>query len=379
MIPAADLSRAHRAIRGELDAALAGVLDRDWYVLGPEVEAFEAEFAAYLGVGHVVGVANGTDAIGLTLRALGIGPGDEVVTTAFTAAPTVTAVVATGATPVFADLDPLSRTLDPAAVAAAIGPRTRALLPVHLYGQPAAMDAFRSLATRHGLALIEDAAQAHGAMDRGRMAGSLGDAACFSFYPTKNLGALGDGGAVATDDAAAAARLRRLRNLGQTARYVHEEHAGHSRLDEIQAAVLRVKLRHLDGWTAERRRLAARYSCLLAPIALQNGGRLRLPAIVDNSDSCWHQYVVEVEAREVLRAALREMGVGTDVHYPTPVHLQSAYRAYGHGEGSLPISERLAHTVCSLPIFPGLTDTEQDEVVRGVQRAIDVTTLARPQ
>ncbi|MGH2585023.1 MAG: DegT/DnrJ/EryC1/StrS family aminotransferase, partial [Dehalococcoidia bacterium] len=260
MIPATDLSRMHARIRPELDAAIARVLDRDWYILGPEVEAFEAELAAYLGVAHAVGVGNGTDAIALTLRALGIGPGDEVITTSFTAAPTVAAILATGATPVLADVDPVSRTLDAAATAALVTPRTRALMPVHLYGQPAAMAEFRILATRHGIALVEDAAQAHGAEYEGRKAGSLGDAGCFSFYPTKNLGALGDGGAVVTNDAALAERLRRLRHLGQSARYVHEEPAGHSRLDELQAALLRVKLAHLDAWTTERRTLAARYA-----------------------------------------------------------------------------------------------------------------------
>lgn len=359
MIPVNDLSRAHAAIRPELDAAIARVLDHDWYILGPEVEAFEAEFAAYNGVAHAVGVGSGTDAITLTLRALGIGAGDEVITTALSAAPTAGAIVAAGATPVFADIERGARTLDPAAAAAAVSRRTRALLPVHLYGQPADLDDLAALAQRHNLALIEDAAQAHGARYHGRMAGSIGVAGCFSFYPTKNLGALGDGGAVLTDDAALAERLRRLRHLGQSARYVHAEHATHSRLDELQAAILRVKLRHLPTWTAERRAHAARYTALLA-------GRdgIRLPVETPGTESCWHQYVIETEPdeRDALRERLRAAGIGTDVHYPAALHLQPAYAAYGDGAGSLPVSERLAQTALSLPMFVGLTETEQERV-----------------
>ena len=371
MIPVTDLSRMHAAIRPELDAAVARVLDRNRYVLGPEVEAFEAEFAAYLGVQHVVGVGSGTDAITLTLRALGIGPGDEVITASFTAAPTVAAIVAAGATPVMADVDPATRTLDPTAAAAAITPRTRALLPVHLYGQPAAIVPLHDVAARHGLVLVEDAAQAHGAEADGRKAGGLGDVACFSFYPTKNLGALGDGGAVATDDAALAERLQRLRHLGQSARYVHEEPVTHSRLDELQAALLRVKLTHLDAWTAERRMLAARYATLLRNRTLP----LQLPWEPEGTICCWHQYVVEAPEgeRDALQERLREAGIGTDVHYPTPVHLQPGYTGYGAGEGSLPVSERLARTVMSLPIFPGLTYDEQTRVAAALRDSLAET------
>ncbi|MGD9895215.1 MAG: DegT/DnrJ/EryC1/StrS family aminotransferase [Dehalococcoidia bacterium] len=365
MIPAADLSRMHAGIRSELDAAVARVLDRDWYILGPEVEAFEAEFAAYLGVEHVVGVGNGTDAITLTLRALDIGPGDEVIAPSFTAAPSIGAILAAGATPVMVDVDASTRTLNPAAAAAAITSRTRALMPVHLYGQPADMIAFRSLAAQHRLALIEDAAQAHGAEYHGRKAGALGDVACFSFYPTKNLGALGDGGAIATNDAALAARLRRLRHLGQSARYVHDEAAGHSRLDELQAALLRVKLAHLDQWTAERRAIAARYADLLR--ALQ-GEQLRIPHEPEGTICCWHQYVIEVAdgERDAFRSRLRDAGVGTDVHYPTPVHLQPGYAHVSAGPGSLPVTERLARTVVSLPMFVGLAEGEQGKVAKAV-------------
>jgi dTDP-4-amino-4,6-dideoxygalactose transaminase len=369
VIPAADLSRMHAEIRAELDAAVARVLDRDWYILGPEVEAFESEFAAYLGVDHVVGVGNGTDAITLTLRALDIGPGDEVIAPSFTAAPSIGAILAAGATPVMVDVDPATRTLDPVAAAAAISPRTRALMPVHLYGQPVAMTAFRTLADRHHLILVEDAAQAHGAEYKGHKAGALGDIACFSFYPTKNLGALGDGGAIATNDAAIAARLRRLRHLGQSARYVHDEAAGHSRLDELQAALLRVKLSHLDRWTAERRAAAARYVRLLN---VAEDERLRIPHEPDGTSCCWHQYVVEVAdgERDAFRSRLRDAGVGTDVHYPTPVHLQPGYAAVSDGPGSLPVSERLARTVVSLPMFVGLTKSEQKRVAEAIGTAL---------
>jgi dTDP-4-amino-4,6-dideoxygalactose transaminase len=355
----------HAGIRSELDAAVARVLDRNWYILGPEVEAFESEFAAYLGVEHVVGVGNGTDAITLTLRALDIGPGDEVIAPSFTAAPSIGAILAAGATPVMVDVDPNTRTLDPVATAAAITPRTRALMPVHLYGQPADMTAFRTLAARHSLALIEDAAQAHGAEYEGRKAGALGDVACFSFYPTKNLGALGDGGAIATNDAALAVRLRRLRHLGQSARYVHDEAAGHSRLDELQAALLRVKLSHLDDWTAERRTIAARYARLLHAVQDE---RVRIPHEPDGTIGCWHQYVIEVRdgERDGFRSRLRDAGVGTDVHYPTPVHLQPGYARVSAGSGSLPVTERLARTVVSLPMFIGLMEAEQEQVARTI-------------
>jgi dTDP-4-amino-4,6-dideoxygalactose transaminase len=367
----------HAGIRTELDAAVARVLDRDWYILGPEVEAFEAEFAAYLGADHVVGVGNGTDAITLTLRALDIGPGDEVIAPSFTAAPSIGAILAAGATPVMVDVDPATRTLDPAATADAVTPRTRALMPVHLYGQPADMTAFRALASRHRLALVEDAAQAHGAEYHGRKAGALGDVACFSFYPTKNLGALGDGGAIATNDATVAVRLRRLRHLGQSARYVHDEAAGHSRLDELQAALLRAKLSHLDRWTAERRAIAARYGRLLR---VAGGEHLRLPHEPDGTACCWHQYVVEVAdgERDEFRSGLRDAGVGTDVHYPTPVHLQPGYAHFSSGPGSLPVTEWLARAVVSLPMFVGLTEGEQEKVAKAIDTTIAALTPRSP-
>ncbi|MFN8558799.1 MAG: DegT/DnrJ/EryC1/StrS family aminotransferase [Dehalococcoidia bacterium] len=366
MIPVTDLSRMHAEIRPALDAAVRRVLDRNWYILGPEVEAFEEAFAAACGVRYAVGCASGTDAITLALRAHGIGPGDEVVLPALTAAPTAGGVVAAGAIPVFADVDPRTRNLDPRAAAAAITPRTRALLPVHLYGRPADMDALTALAQRHSLALIEDAAQAHGAHLRGRPAGSLADAGCFSFYPTKNLGALGDGGMVTTNDPRVAERLRRLRNHGQSSRYRHEEHSANSRLDELQAALLSAKLPLLRDWNRARREQALRYHTLLPD------GPVRLPPPDDAAESCWHLYVVESSEREVFRARLHAAGVGSDSHYPVAVHLQPAYDAYGRGPGSLPVCERLANTVVSLPLFPGLTEAEQDRVAAVVRDALAV-------
>ena len=370
MLPVTDLSRAHAGIRHELDAAVARVLDANWFILGPEAETFERAFAAACGTRFAVGCASGTDAITLVLRALGVGPGDEVIVPALTAAPTAGGVIAAGATPVFADVDPCTRTLDPSSVEAALTPRTRALLPVHLYGRPADMESLGAIAARHGMLLVEDAAQAHGARWGGRPAGSLGVAACFSFYPTKNLGALGDAGAVTTNDPALAERLRRLRDHGQSARYRHEEHSTNSRLDSVQAAVLFVKLRHLDRWNAERRAQAARYRELLADAPV------RLPPPDGDTEPCWHLFVVESDERERLRERLAAAGVGTDVHYPTPVHLQPAYAHYGRGPGSQPVSERLARTVVSLPLFPGLTADEQDQVAaalreRGTEPRID--------
>jgi dTDP-4-amino-4,6-dideoxygalactose transaminase len=362
MIPANDLSRAHRAIRAELDAAVARVMDRDWYILGPEVEAFEQAFAAMCGTRYAVGCASGTDAITLALRAFDIGPGDEVIMPALTAAPTAGGIVAAGAMPVFADVDPRTRTLDAQSVEALITPRTRAVLPVHLYGRPAAMDALADVTARHGLLLIEDAAQAHGATWRRRRAGAIGAAGCFSFYPTKNLGALGDGGAVTTDDEALAVRLRQLRNHGQSSRYRHEEHSANSRLDDMQAALLHAKLPHLDGWNADRRAQAERYHRLLA------SAPVRLPPADDEAVSCWHLFVIESEQRDTLRAWLKDAGIGSDIHYPTPVHLQPAYAAYGRGPGSLLVSERLAASILSLPLFPGLTAEEQELIAGAIHR-----------
>jgi dTDP-3-amino-3,4,6-trideoxy-alpha-D-glucose transaminase len=344
-----------RAVREAIDR----VLTRCWYVLGPEVEGFEAEFATAAGAPHAVGVGTGTDAIALALRALGIGPGDEVVTTPLTAAYTALAVTMTGATPVFADVDPDRLTLDPAAAEAAITSRTAAILPVHLYGQPADMPALEAVASRHGLALVEDACQAHLATAGGRPVGTIGAAGAFSFYPTKNLGALGDAGAITTRDVAVADRARRLRNGGQSTRYEHREAGVNSRLDEMQAAVLRARLPFLQGWTARRRALAAGYRDALA------GSSVRLPREFDPGH-VYHLFPVLTDEREALQAHLAARGVGTLVHYPIPVHRQSAFASLP--DAACPEAERLCDEVCSLPLHPALSDEDAGLVALAVQQ-----------
>ncbi len=358
-VPLGDLRRQNDAIRGEIDAAIGRVVESGWYILGREVEAFEQEFADFCGVRHGVGVASGAEALYLALAALDIGPGDEVITVANACMYQVAAIVQTGATPVLVDIDPASHTMDPAALAAAVTPRARAVIPVHLYGRLADMPAICAVAQQHGLAVVEDAAQAHGAWmpdveGRERRAGAWGALACFSFYPSKNLGALGDGGAVVTGDAALAERLRRLRMYGWSSKYTTAEAGGrNSRLDELQAAVLRVKLRHLPAGNAARRERATWYRELL-------GGPLGLPE--DTPGHVYHLYVVETTGREALRDQLRAAGVGCDVHYPLPAHLQPAYAGLGYGPGALPHTERQAGRILSLPMFPELTRAEIERV-----------------
>ncbi len=361
-IPLGDLKREYAQIRAEVDAAVERVLRRGWFILGEETQAFEAEWAAYCGVAHAVGVGNGTDAIHLALRAAGIGPGDEVIVPALTAAFTALAVSMAGATPVFADVDPAHYTLDPAAMEAAITPQTRAVIPVHLYGCPADMAPIADIARRHGLLLIEDAAQAHGAAYHGGRAGVLGDVATFSFYPSKNLGAYGDGGAIVTDDPALAERARMLRHGGQREVYRHELLGVNSRLDEIQAAVLRVKLAHLDAWNARRRSLAGRYQAGLAAI-----GDLALPAAPPDATHVYHLYVVRSQARDALRDYLDGAGVATAVHYPRVVPQQPAYAALGYEPGSCPNAEAATREILSLPIFPQLSDAEARQVINLVR------------
>jgi dTDP-4-amino-4,6-dideoxygalactose transaminase len=365
VIPVADPRRGYLACRDEVDAAIARVLEAGRFVLGDEVAAFEAEFAAYCGSRYAVATGSGTDALRLSLIAAGVRPGDEVMVPAFTAVPTLAAVVAAGAVPVPADVDPVTCTLDVERAAARVGPRTRAVIPVHLYGQPAEMAPLMDLAERHGLAVIEDACQAHGARYGGRRAGAMGHAGCFSFYPTKNLGALGDGGMVVTDDAGLADRVRSLRNLGQRERFQHVEAAGHSRLDEIQAAVLRAKLPHLDRWNARRREIAAAYTAALADSPAVP------PSEAPDAEHCFHLYVIQVDGRDGVQDRLRAAGVGSDVHYPVPVHLQPGYRYLGYRSGDFPASERLAARVLSLPMYPELTDEEVQTVARAVRAAVE--------
>jgi dTDP-3-amino-3,4,6-trideoxy-alpha-D-glucose transaminase len=361
-IPFLDLRPVHDELRAELAGAVQRVVASSHYVLGPEVEAFEHEFARFCGARHCVGVGNGMQAIELVLRALGIGAGDEVVTVSHTAFPTAAAVTATGATPVFVDVDAETCCMRPEAVSEALGPRTRAVLPVHLYGRCADIDPIRALAADADVPVVEDAAQAHGAAYRGSRAGTLARAAAFSFYPTKNLGALGDGGAVVTDDDDLALHVRRLRNYGEESKYVNVEPGFNSRLDELQAAILRVKLAHLERWNAERRTIAALYDELLA------GCRAALAPAPD-AGHVYHLYVVRSGDRDGLQAHLADAGIGAQVHYPTPVHRQAAYAGGGaRAGGSLATTEALAGEVLSLPAYPGLGERAVREVAGTVRR-----------
>ncbi len=343
--------------RAAIDAAVARVFDSGWFVLGPEVAGFETEFAAAVGAAHAVGVNTGTDAIALALRALGIGPGDEVITAPLSAAYSALAIDMTGARPVFADVDPERLTLDPAAVAAAVTPRTRAVLPVHLYGQPADMDGIARVAARHGLAVVEDACQAHLATVGGQPVGRGSAAAAYSFYPTKNLGALGDGGAVATDDGALAERLRRLRNGGQSSRYRHDERGVNSRLDELQAAILRARLPRLGALTAARRRLARGY----------RDGLAAAPVVVPpecDRGHVYHLFPVLADDRDRFQAHLLGRGVETLVHYPVPIPRQPAAQSWS--PAPCPVADDVCARVVSLPLYPSLADDAHDEVVRAV-------------
>ena len=339
--------------------AIERVITRGWFVLGPEVAAFESEFAAFCGARHAVSVGTGTDAIALTLRALGIGPGDEVITSPLSAAFSALAIVMAGATPVFADIDPDRFTLDPRAAEAAVTPRTAALMPVHLYGQAAHMSAFTALARRHNLALVEDACQAHGATCDGRPVGTIGVAGAFSFYPTKNLGALGDGGAIVTNDAATAEKLKRLRNGGQTERYRHIELGVNTRLDEMQAAILRARLPLLPAWTARRRELAARYRAALADATVT------VPPQCD-AGHVYHLFPIRTAARGAFQSALAADGIETLIHYPIAINQQPAFAQYG--PAACPIAERACDEVCSLPLHPFLTHADIDAVAEAVNR-----------
>jgi dTDP-4-amino-4,6-dideoxygalactose transaminase len=357
-IPFLDLHALHKEIRDELHAASERVIDSGWFVLGPELEAFEADFAAYCGTTECVGVGNGLDAISLTLRALGIGGGDEVIVPAHTFIATWLGVSQCGAVPVPVDCRFADFTIDPSLIEDRVTERTRAILAVHLYGHPADMAALRALGEAHGLFVIEDAAQAHGARYRGRRAGSLGHAACFSFYPGKNLGALGDGGAVVTDDTDLARRLRRLRNYGSERKYIHEETGVNSRLDELQAAFLRVKLRYLDEWNARRRRKADLYMELLRDAP----GLIALPAVSDAVEPAWHLYVIRHRRRDALLRRLAERGGAAQIHYPVPCSRSGAYRGRLQADVPLPVADTLAAEVLSLPISPVLADREVREV-----------------
>jgi dTDP-4-amino-4,6-dideoxygalactose transaminase len=364
-VPFVDLTAQHRSIADEIGPAVADVLSDCSFILGRQVEAFERAFAEFTGVAHAVGVSSGLDALRLALLALDVGPGDEVILPANTYIATALAVSAVGARPVLVDCDPQTYLLDLGAVEAAIGDRTRAVIPVHLTGQAVDMDPLLELAARHELHVVEDAAQAHGATYKGRPCGSLGVAGCFSFYPSKNLGAYGDGGMVTTSDAVLARRLRGLRNYGEQAKYRHAEKGLNARLDSLQAAILLVKLAHLPAWNDARVRHAAAYRELLGD----------LEGLSFQQQAAWsthvrHLFVIETDARDELRQRLAEAGIHTGIHYPVPVHLQPAYADLGYRRGTFPRAERLAERMLSLPMYPELTIGQVELVAKAVRRFV---------
>lgn len=359
-IPFLDIAAQNAEVREELDAAWRRVTDRGWFILGEEVAAFEHEFAAYCEAAHCVGVGNGLDALHLILRGFGIGPGDEVIVPAHTFIATWLAVMFAGARPVPVEPDERTCNIDAGRIESAITPRTRAIIAVHLYGQPADMDVIAEVGRRHGLKVIEDAAQSHGARYKGRRTGGLGDAAGFSFYPGKNLGALGDGGAVVTNDEALASRIHALRNYGGETKYRHDEPGFNSRLDELQAAFLRVKLQRLDDWNRRRRELAKRYiECL-------EGTGIGLPVVPDWAESVWHLFVVRTQRRDALQRYLAELGIGTMVHYPMPPHRQAACSAVVGTDQHLPLAVALSSEVLSLPMGPMLAQNEVERIASAV-------------
>jgi dTDP-4-amino-4,6-dideoxygalactose transaminase len=363
-VPFVDLGAQHRQLEVELHAAVERVFARCSFILGPEVEGFEAKFAAYLGVMNCVAVNSGTAALHLALQALGIGPGDEVITVPNTFIATAEAISAVGAKPVFVDVDPVSYTMDPARAERAITAKTRALLPVHLYGQPADMDALLEIAHGRNLAVLEDACQAHGAEYKGKKAGTLGAAGCFSFYPSKNLGGCGEGGAVVTNHPEVAERVRLLRNHGSVSKYEHRFPGYNFRMEGLQGAFLAVKLQHLDEWNEQRRKLARHYRQLLA------GSRVVTPTEMPFGKHVYHLYVIQAENREALRQQLAEKGIETGLHYPLPLHLQEAYRSLGYRPGDFPVCEGLAQRCLSLPMYPDLSFEAAEHVASAVLESL---------
>jgi dTDP-4-amino-4,6-dideoxygalactose transaminase len=362
MIAFVDLTAQYQAIKAEIDSAISRVLDSSQFILGKEVEAFEQDFASYCQADYAVGVNSGTSALHLALLAAGAGPGDEVITVSYTFVASAAAICYTGAKPVFIDIDPQSCTLDVAQLEQAITPRTKAVMPVHLYGNCADMERICAIARRHNLIVIEDAAQAHGAEYKGRRAGSLGDIACFSFYPAKNLGAFGEAGAIVTSRADYAEQLRILRDHGQTQRYYHDMPGYNYRMEALQGAVLRVKLRHLDVWNSARRKHASEYRNLLAEIDVG------LLTETRNSRCVYHIFPVFTPRRDALRASLETAGVATGIHYPVPVHLQLGYEFLGYRKGDLPRTEKASKQTLSLPIYPELTSDDVGYIVSTIQR-----------
>jgi dTDP-4-amino-4,6-dideoxygalactose transaminase len=362
VIPLVDLKAQYRALKPEIDQAIQRVLDNAQFILGPAVSSFEQDFAAFCHSADAIGVNSGTSALHLALLAAGVRPGDEVITVPFTFVATVAAIEYAQARPVFIDIEPTYFTMDPAKIERAVTPRTKAIVPVHLYGQPADMDAIRDVADRHRLIVIEDACQSHGSEYKGRRCGSMGLLGCFSFYPGKNLGAYGEGGAIVTSDPALATKVRLLRSWGEEVRYEHKHRGFNYRMDGVQGAVLGVKLKYLEAWTEARRSHAAEYTRRLT------GTAASAPTERPASRHVYHQYVVRVPERDAWRAALTEAGVQTGVHYPIPVHLQPAYADLGYSSGDFPIAEQAAAEVLSLPMFPEMTD-QQIESIATVFRA----------
>lgn len=362
MIPIVDLKEQYQSIKEDIDSAIQRVLDRGWFVLGEEVERFEKEFAAFIGSTHAVGVNTGTDALFIALRALNIGPGDEVITTPLTATYTALAISMSGAKVTLADIDEQTYNIDPQKIKEEITPKTKAIIPVHLYGQPADMEPILALVKEYNLKVIEDAAQAHGALYKGQKVGSIGDIGCFSFYPSKNLGAYGDAGMITTNDAGTAAKVRMIRNGGQSDRYKHQLLGVNSRLDELQAAILGVKLRHLETWNEKRRKLAALYDEGLS------GLEISLPKQKENCKHVYHLYVIQTSQRDKLKEFLSENGVGTQIHYPRPVHLQKAYEFLNLAPGWFPRAERAAEEVLSLPMYPELKEEQVKFVAATIRR-----------
>lgn len=358
-IPQASPKASYQVLRTEIDSAVLRVLESGWYLQGAEVQSFEQEFAAWMGFADAVGVGNGTDALELTLRALGIGPGDEVIAPTHTATATIAAIELVGAKPVLVDMETRYFTLDPARVSEAITRRSKALIPVHLYGQPVDMDALLALAAKHDLKVVEDCAQSHGARYHGHMTGTMGDMAAYSFYPTKNLGALGDGGAVGSSNVELTRQARALAQYGWHQRYISDRAGMNTRLDEIQAAILRCKLRQLNADTARRIEIANCYSAAL-------NGCVTVPAVREGCQHVYHLYVIRHPERDALSQHLSKQGIGTAIHYPLPNHLQPAYRGRLGDTGSFPEAEKAVHEILSLPLYPELTNDQVDYVIESV-------------
>jgi dTDP-4-amino-4,6-dideoxygalactose transaminase len=367
-VPLLDLEAQYRPLRDEILAAIARVCDSQRFIMGPDVEALERELATGLQAGEAIAVSSGTDALLAVLMALGIGPGDEVITSTYSFFATAGSIVRVGATPVLVDIDPITCNLDPAAVNAAVTPRTRAIMPVHLYGLCADMDPILSGAAQAGVPVIEDACQAIGATYKGRQAGSMGTVGCFSFFPSKNLGAFGDAGLVTTRDPRLAHEIRLLRNHGAEPRYFHKRIGGNFRMDSVQAAVLRVKLPHLARWTAMRRENAARYEALFAAAGL--AGQVALPITPSACGHIFNQYIVRVPDRDRVRAFMTERGIGTEIYYPVPFHLQECFASLGYGRGAFPQAEAAADTTLALPIYGELTAGQQEAVVAAMHDAL---------